>query len=118
MTAEEKTEYYTTTTYTMTTSTITVPGLESSLSEDDKKAVQEDNVLAATIELDEKSEIVTAKAEYDENGNHISFTRSKAESSIVYKMDFIFVMPFVAIINFLQVSQTKRRMYDPKLMRK
>ncbi|EIE89442.1 hypothetical protein G6F46_001090 [Rhizopus delemar] len=102
MTAEEKTEYYTTTTYTMTTSTITVPGLESSLSEDDKKAVQEDNVLAATIELDEKSEIVTAKAEYDENGNHISFTRSKAESSIVYKMDFIFVMPFVAIINFLQ----------------
>ncbi|KAJ8661204.1 hypothetical protein O0I10_002953 [Lichtheimia ornata] len=45
--------------------------------------------------------IVDVSEEFDKNGDRI-YVRSAAEKALVRKLDFIYVMPFVAVLNFLQ----------------
>ncbi|KAI9316390.1 major facilitator superfamily domain-containing protein [Dichotomocladium elegans] len=61
------------------------------------------SVTTTTSEVKEsmKTTSTDAAQEYDKHGDLI-FVQSDAEKAIVRKMDFIFVMPFIAIINFLQ----------------
>lgn len=108
MATEENKEYYTTaytTTTTVTTAMTTEEKVETGsdrmLSHEDG-LVRDDTIIASSIEINEKSDITTAQ-EYDENGNKRNFTISQTEKRLVRKLDFIYVMPFVAILNFLQV---------------
>lgn len=50
--------------------------------------------------------IVDVSEEFDKNGDRI-YVRSAAEKALVRKLDFIYVMPFVAVLNFLQVHKRK-----------
>ncbi|CEG64648.1 hypothetical protein RMATCC62417_01584 [Rhizopus microsporus] len=107
MATEENKEYYTTaytTTTTVTTAMTTEEKVETGsdrmLSHEDG-LVRDDTIIASSIEINEKSDITTAQ-EYDENGNKRNFTISQTEKRLVRKLDFIYVMPFVAILNFLQ----------------
>ncbi|CAO3698432.1 unnamed protein product [Rhizopus stolonifer] len=40
--------------------------------------------------------------EFDENGIELNYSQSKTEARLVRKLDWIYVMPFIAILNFLQ----------------
>lgn len=48
--------------------------------------------------------IVDVSEEFDKNGERI-YVKSAAERALVRKLDFIYVMPFVAVLNFLQVHK-------------
>ena len=48
--------------------------------------------------------IVDVSEEFDKNGDRI-YVKSAAERALVRKLDFIYVMPFVAVLNFLQVHK-------------
>lgn len=45
------------------------------------------------------------QVEYDARGDRI-YEQSEDEKRLVRKLDYIFVMPFIAILNFLQVRLT------------
>lgn len=106
---EEKTEY---TTYTTTTTTTTTHQNSSELSDSktehevilDEKIDQMSHHSAsahghaATLEKGQE-----ANEEYDEHGNQINFVMSKAETKLVRKLDYMYVMPYIAVLNFLQV---------------
>lgn len=110
---EEKTEYYTTTTShtvpTVTTTTTTTHySTSTEVEEEDHKSYV----------LDEKHDHVSADSneqgnveEYDANGNHINFVMSETEKKLIRKMDFIYVMPYVCILNFLQVNYITNKEY-------
>lgn len=49
------------------------------------------------------TEVITRKEEFDEKGERI-YVVTEAEKKLVRKLDFIYVMPIVAILNFLQAS--------------
>lgn len=108
MATEENKEYYTTAytaTTTVTTAMVTEEKVETGpdvISSHEDALARYDTIIASSIEINEKSDITTAQ-EYDENGNKHNFTISQAEKRLVRKLDFIYVMPFVAILNFLQV---------------
>lgn len=58
-------------------------------------------------EIDTELQAVDAKEEmYDLNGNPIHFVMSPEEKKLVRKLDYIYVMPFISILNFLQASFT------------
>lgn len=108
MAIEENKEYYTTT-YTTTTTVETamvteekVEARSDGISSHEDALVRDDTIIASSIEINEKSDNTTAQ-EYDENGNKHNFTISQTEKRLVRKLDFVYVMPFVAILNFLQV---------------
>lgn len=46
--------------------------------------------------------------EYDEQGNLINFIMSPGEKSLLRKLDFMYVMPYICVLNFLQVIQEKK----------
>lgn len=100
---EEKTEYYTTTTTTTTGPVVTSTTsyvTESRDSYDEKEVVLEDQNLDHVSDINRH--VVTD--EYDENGNLVNFVMSPVEKKLVFKLDFIYVMPYVCILNFLQVK--------------
>lgn len=43
--------------------------------------------------------------EYDAQGNLINFVMSPGEKSLIRKLDFMYVMPYICVLNFLQVLQ-------------
>ncbi|GAA5801260.1 hypothetical protein HPULCUR_006705 [Helicostylum pulchrum] len=98
---EEKTEYYTTTTTTtqgpVVTST-TAYVTESRDSYDEKEVVLEDQNLDHVSDVNRQ----VIADEYDENGNLVDFVMCPVEKKLVFKLDFIYVMPYVCILNFLQ----------------
>lgn len=101
---EEKTEYYTTTTTTTTGPVVTSTTsyvTESRDSYDEKEVVLEDQNLDHVSDINRH--VVTD--EYDENGNLVNFVMSPVEKRLVFKLDFIYVMPYVCILNFLQVKK-------------
>lgn len=53
-------------------------------------------------ETNEKTEVHETIEEFDKNGERI-YVKSDAEKALVRKLDFIYVMPFIALLNFLQV---------------
>lgn len=107
---EDKTEYYTTTAYTTTVTTESNLELSSTSEEKFGTASSHTFVRDHTVELEEKltlegleeQKIIEQEQDYDENGNHMVFVKSATEVRLVRKLDFIYVMPFVAVINFLQ----------------
>ncbi|KAG0951023.1 hypothetical protein G6F57_001711 [Rhizopus arrhizus] len=64
--------------------------------------VREETIVTDVIELNEKSHVVEQQQEIDVNGVQHNFVRSNEESRLVRKLDFIYVMPFIAVLNFLQ----------------
>ncbi|KAI8643278.1 major facilitator superfamily domain-containing protein [Parasitella parasitica] len=53
-----------------------------------------------SVHVDEKAG--SSNEQYDEHGNQINFTMSEVEIRLVRKLDYRFVMPYIAILNFLQ----------------
>lgn len=110
---EEKTEYYTTTTtHTVPTVTTTTTTTTTTRHSNTTEVEEEDH---KSYVLDEKHDHVYAEAadsheqgnveEYDANGNHINFVMTETEKKLIRKLDFIYVMPYVCILNFLQVKR-------------
>lgn len=91
---EEKTEQYTTVTTTHHTSVATTSDYSES-----SKTEQE-------VSLDEKmaEHGSSSVEEYDAQGNQINFVMSETERKLVRKLDYIYVMPFICVLNFLQVN--------------
>lgn len=56
-----------------------------------------------TIGVNEKP-VTMMGQEFDENGIELNYSQSKTEARLVRKLDWIYVMPFIAILNFLQVN--------------
>lgn len=82
---------------------------ERPLSGSTMKVVTETTTTTATTTtttntMHEKSaeSFTDAGEEYDSKGERI-YVQSEAEKALVRKLDFIYVMPFIAALNFLQV---------------
>lgn len=64
-----------------------------------------------SADLEDQKEVIDINSEYtvgekvlfDDNGNEI-YEQTDAERELVRKLDYIYVMPFIAILNFLQVT--------------
>ena len=97
----EKTEYYTTTTTTTTTTNTNYADQYSADEKFDDKTVVMDDQHVQHVTDTEQGEV----EEYDTHGNHINFVMSETEKKLIRKLDFIYVMPYVCILNFLQVRQ-------------
>lgn len=89
---DEKTEYTTFTTEEIVTETKTY---ESKVEQTSMSLAEEE------VSVNQKSGHI--ETEYDVNGNQKNVTISAVEKKLIRKLDFIYVMPFVAILNFLQV---------------
>lgn len=117
---EEKTEYYTTTTthtvptvttttYTTTTTT-TSNSAENTVSDkvehqgEEKEIVLEDEKLDHISDSHEQSH----SEEFDQYGNRINFVMSREERRLVNKLDYIYVMPYICVLNFLQVQKKEK----------
>lgn len=107
---EEKTEY---TTYTTTTTTTTTTHQNSS-EMSDSKTEHEDILDEKVDQMSHHSDSAHGHAaamekgqegneEYDEHGNQINFVMSETETKLVRKLDYMYVMPYIAVLNFLQV---------------
>ncbi|KAL7333322.1 hypothetical protein PS15p_202234 [Mucor circinelloides] len=106
---EEKTEYTTYTTTTTTTTTTHQNSSEISDSKTEHEVVLDEKIdqmshhaasahgNATTIEKGQES-----NEEYDEHGNQINFVMSETETKLVRKLDYMYVMPYIAVLNFLQ----------------
>lgn len=72
-----------------------------------EEVVEQKDVLTPTTTIQEnKSEkVVDVSEDFDKNGDRI-YVKSAAERALVRKLDFLYVMPFVAVLNFLQVQST------------
>ncbi|CDH48817.1 mfs allantoate transporter [Lichtheimia corymbifera JMRC:FSU:9682] len=68
-----------------------------------EEVVEQKDVLTPTTTIQEnKSEkVVDVSEDFDKNGDRI-YVKSAAERALVRKLDFLYVMPFVAVLNFLQ----------------
>jgi len=109
---EEKTEYTTYTTTTTTTTTTHQNGSEISDSKTEHEVILDEKIdqmshhaasahgNATTIEKGQGS-----NEEYDEHGNQINFVMSETETKLVRKLDYMYVMPYIAVLNFLQVNR-------------
>ena len=76
--------------YTTTTTTV-----------EEKTAVIDEKASAREY-LDTTASSNEVTEEFDARGDRI-YVKSSAEKALVRKLDFIYVMPFIAILNFLQV---------------
>lgn len=54
-------------------------------------------------ELEKRTIVSEATEVIDENGN-ATYEQTPAERTLVRKLDYLYVMPFIAILNFLQVK--------------
>jgi hypothetical protein len=116
---EEKTEYYTTTTsYTVPTTTTTTyttattttsNSAENTISDKTEQHDEEKDIALDDEKLDHISDSNEhgQVEEYDQTGNLVNFVMSREEKRLVNKLDFIYVMPFVCILNFLQVRKKR-----------
>lgn len=110
---EEKTEYYTTTTTTTATTTYQ-NGTEMSDSKTEHEIILDEKVeqmshhsASANVDVAAAEKGQEINEEYDEYGNQINFVMSETEIKLVRKLDYIYVMPYVAVLNFLQVKYTQ-----------
>jgi hypothetical protein len=102
---EEKTEYYTTTTTSVpTTTTTTTTTTHYTTTAKDYDEEEKTIVLDNEHHHSSETHLEDTIEEYDSHGNHINFVMSDAEKRLIRKMDYIYVMPFVCILNFLQVN--------------
>lgn len=56
-----------------------------------------------TIQENKSEKMIDVSEDFDKNGDRI-YVKSAAEKALVRKLDFLYVMPFVAVLNFLQVQ--------------
>jgi hypothetical protein len=114
---EEKTEYYTTptthytttTTTHYTTTTTATSGISDSSKTEHEVIVDEKIEEHISSSAEERGEQHTQVVEeYDAHGNQINFVMSETERRLVRKLDFIYVMPFVCVLNFLQVKYNRK----------
>lgn len=74
---------------------------DSKVEYDTEKQQYESTVIQTTTEV-----ITTQKERFDEKGERI-YVVSDTERKLVRKLDFIYVMPIIAVINFLQASHPR-----------
>lgn len=98
---EEKTEYYTTTTTTTTTSVPTVT-TTTHYTTTEEKYDEEKEIVLDDERHDHISDSNEKVEEYDLNGNQINFVMTDVEKRLIRRLDYIYVMPYVCILNFLQ----------------
>lgn len=63
------------------------------------------------VMLDTESQIMKTAGDekYDLNGNPVHFVMTPEERKLVRKLDYMYVMPFVSVLNFLQVKKKRQK---------